>query len=537
MNINNLSYSQNKIDSPFPLEVSKTLEALAITAHFPLRMPQVSEEPLRLTIPAKIRPPQLTFSANGASIGIVRPAHILRKAVFQGGGVKGLCYPAFMRELGPEFLENLHEVAGTSAGAIIAFLVATGVDMDTIQSFLSDANILKLLSGNLEGHALGSGLFSAGKLIEALRSLTSREASAYYNQIKGSGQLTQIAHCHWYEQFYRRAEKQFEEGLTLNDLDLLHRLNPAKFKKLHITAFHRKTKEAVYFNSSTHPHLFGHIATRASIAIPYVFKSIVIDGQELSDGGEVTNVPLEVFSQREDFDPEETVLFVFDRGGASFQIVHRPPKIRGKSPLMKLQRMVAEIERSMQRIFPNLDIGRTGNREFSPSGTLWHGPRPSFTKRIIGGEVFVEAMRRDGEKIHSLLSNIFVIPHGQLGTINFNASKAMIDIAIKEAASAAKGYAQWRSGMASYRTYDNGKEAYASLNPDERAALIAAGLPAIAKSHLANTLQRNPSSMLMKYAPLVTAAEEIELETALEILQSSALETGKAWSWCSCPPS
>ncbi|NIL95463.1 MAG: patatin, partial [Woeseiaceae bacterium] len=50
-----------------------------------------------------------------------------RNLVFEGGGVKGVAYVGVTRELGKRgILANVERIAGTSAGAINAVLLATG---------------------------------------------------------------------------------------------------------------------------------------------------------------------------------------------------------------------------------------------------------------------------------------------------------------------------------------------------------------------------------------------------------------------------
>ena len=453
--------------------------------------------------------------------------------------MKGICYPAFIRELGENFLTNLREVAGSSAGAIIAFLVASGVDMETAQDFIANVNIFKEINGDIDENRLGTGLFGVGRFMQSMNNLSIREPQRYYAQIKDSGLLSKIAHCKGYEKFIVHADNGFHGGLTFNDLYLLHQLNPAKFKQLYITAYDRKNQELRYFNAESDPDFRCFIGLRASIAIPHIIKPILIDGRELSDGGEGSNVPLEVFSQRADFDPEETAVFIFDRQGTAFRILHEPPKIRGRSTLQRMQRLglkaVNDLSRSLAHLDPDQLIQhRLSSISLKEDGQLWHSQRPSLLKRILGGENYVKAMRRDGEKIVSMLSNAFVIPHGDLSMVSFNASKKMIQQAIQEAASAGREYASWRKGMASYRVYPSGRELLDKLTESEKNALIQAGLPSYAKQRVAEYLETHrqfASNHLKESADLLLQETEANLEPALECLRHLAKETNRSHCW------
>ena len=471
--------------------------------------------------------PEVTCSSDGAGVGLIRPSPKVRHAVFQGGGVKGLCYPAFIRELGKEFLSSLHEVAGSSAGAIIAFLVASGLEMDKIQDTISNANILQEISGTIEGYQCGRGLFSGGNLMETLRRLSIEEPQRYYDEIKESPILNAICHYPGYDTFIEHAHNGFEKGLTFNDLRFLHLLNPEKFKELHVTAYDRKKKETLYYSADSNPDLVCHVPVRASYAIPFVFQPIYIDGRELSDGGEGSNVPLEVFAQREDYDPEETVIFAFDHHGKSHRILHDLPRKRRPH---KLQRMAKHISYQITTLFPQLE-GVTRLAKELEGNRLWRGSPPSYLKRMLGGSAFVEARRRDGEKIHSLLSNVFVVPHGQLKSVSFRASKEKINQALEKAAEAGRRIAKWRENLASYRFYTSAKEAVDSMSDQEKEALIEAGFSDFVRMRLSDYMEGNFEIPLELREPARKIEQENDVEALFEILRIIAQHTGLAPHW------
>src|SRR3989338_9245676 len=66
--------------------------------------------------------------------------------VFKGGGVKGLAYAGFAKVFERYgLLEEVKHVAGSSAGAIAALVVALGYEPDEISQLLNGLNIESFL--------------------------------------------------------------------------------------------------------------------------------------------------------------------------------------------------------------------------------------------------------------------------------------------------------------------------------------------------------------------------------------------------------
>jgi ankyrin repeat protein/predicted acylesterase/phospholipase RssA len=80
------------------------------------------------------------------------PGLKITTAVFQGGGVKGIGFCGALQKLSKEHILNLSElriVAGTSAGAITALLLAIGYDINELGNIINDLNFYDLLESNL----------------------------------------------------------------------------------------------------------------------------------------------------------------------------------------------------------------------------------------------------------------------------------------------------------------------------------------------------------------------------------------------------
>src|SRR5438128_10748256 len=68
-------------------------------------------------------------------------------AVFEGGGVKGIGLVGALSIIQPRY--DLQNVAGTSAGAIVAALVTAGYKADDIRQILTGLDFHKLMDGGL----------------------------------------------------------------------------------------------------------------------------------------------------------------------------------------------------------------------------------------------------------------------------------------------------------------------------------------------------------------------------------------------------
>lgn len=197
---------------------------------------------------------------------------------------------------------------------------------------------------------------------------------------------------------------------------MLHELDSEKFKLLNVTLFNKETQQAEYFNAESNPDISCLLAVRASMAIPGVFKSVIINGNRMSDGGQAENAPLSVFVNR-------------------------------------------------------------AICEESNSKDYWHGGAPSKLRAWYLGAPYFTAKMQERNNIHALGPNVMVVPHKGLGILSIGVKPEVIQQAKIEAAEAAKAYANLHKDSAYYTTYDSEIEALASLSDEERVALHMAKQP------------------------------------------------------------
>ena len=244
--------------------------------------------------------------------------------IFEGGGAKGLAHVgavAAAQELGVQFVG----VAGASAGAIVASLIAVGYSANQLYDPATKAG---LLSGTL------TDLFGRGKWDEW-------KQFTYALQLRFSGSKPFWA---WLGAlgFYRDWRKPIDRLMAeLGFLDtapleeaidkwlrgglisipdahkrlLFRDLDPSKVPPLRIIASDIDGLEPIVFSREKTPEVPVAQAVCASIAIPFFFRPVTleIDGERrtLVDGGLVSNFPVWIFddARRKRNQPTATIGF------------------------------------------------------------------------------------------------------------------------------------------------------------------------------------------------------------------------------------
>jgi len=271
-----------------------------------------------------------------------------RNLVIQGGSVKGLAYPAALRELeeqGALRLADIERVGGTSAGAITALLIGLGYSLDEIEhltgvktipgSPLPQVKFKELLDGPFGEKILqqkdkdwGPDKARAAALFEKLKTIDGfLTALQNWRALRDLMQMAGDAKKEFGDQF-QQLTKDFGlcPGKKLYDLfDQLIRaklkektnydittpvtfkeLHDAGFKGLYFTGVNTRTGEVEYFSHEHTPDMLVANAVRISMSIPGVFYPVPKvtkdeNGREVSgkdlyvDGGVSANFPIDLF--------------------------------------------------------------------------------------------------------------------------------------------------------------------------------------------------------------------------------------------------
>lgn len=181
--------------------------------------------------------------------------------VFEGGGVKGVAYAGaleVLEEVG--ILGRVTAVAGTSAGAITASLVAVGYTPAELKAIMLALDLTTFEDGGLEGPA---------RLLEK------------YGWYRGEAFLTWIRD--------RVAEKLGSPAATFADLAATRRVD------LRVVATEITTHTSQVFSAATSPTVAVADAVRMSMSIPFFFAAVRTGAGVFVDGGATWNYPLQIF--------------------------------------------------------------------------------------------------------------------------------------------------------------------------------------------------------------------------------------------------
>lgn len=213
---------------------------------------------------------------------------MIKNLVFKGGGVLGIAYAGAIESLEENgVLTNIEKVAGTSAGAITACLIAlkyksaeitTIVHSTDFKTFEDSFNPIRFFTNY--------GLYSGDKFLK------------------------------WTQNILK--QKGLSENATFTDF------KNAGFLDLHVFATDLNERQLKRFSFSDSPDTIVAEAIRASISIPLFFKAWKFtnskpDNHIYVDGGMVYNYPMTAFDSNGQ-DNIETIGFFLDNIGGENQV-------------------------------------------------------------------------------------------------------------------------------------------------------------------------------------------------------------------------
>ncbi|EDO48969.1 predicted protein, partial [Nematostella vectensis] len=188
--------------------------------------------------------------------------------VFEGGGNKGMAYVGVLQILeNAGIMKNIKRVAGASAGAIIATLIALDFDSQDLKEFL-EQDLRRILVDHSCGYC-----------------------SLLPNLLKGFGWNPGNKLLRWFgEQLKERT----------GDADVTFREVYERFgKELCIVVTNLNQMSAEYLHPKTTPNMPIRRAVRMSIALPGVFQSVREVNNDMEDvyvdGGLLCNYPIHAF--------------------------------------------------------------------------------------------------------------------------------------------------------------------------------------------------------------------------------------------------
>jgi NTE family protein len=246
--------------------------------------------------------------------------HSYTNLVFEGGGVKVVAYCGALEVLEQAgVLGQLTAVAGTSAGAITATLVALGYSPAELRETMLDLNFRRFEDGVLEGPI---------RLVE------------HYGWYRGT------AFKKWMAK--QIGAKLGSQQATFADLAAVGRPD------LRVVATDVATQQPEIFSLASSPDVAVADAVRMSMSIPFFFAAIERDGSVYVDGGVTWNYPVEIFDG-EQANPQTLGLHLDWTG-------HPPPPATDVHDLVVFAKVVYESVLAMQVDFfqrSRADLERT----------------------------------------------------------------------------------------------------------------------------------------------------------------------------------
>lgn len=187
-----------------------------------------------------------------------------------GGGIRGVAHIGVLRALEEEGMMPSW-IAGTSAGSIVAGLYAYGYSPRELEEIAIDLQP-KYIDPNFLGMALGLGQWVLGK------------EPCVDGVIKGKA--------------IERYLKKLTEGIKIADIKMPLAITAVDINKADSVIFLNRRVGILPDDDTVYMHdMLLYKAIRASIAIPVVFKPIILEGRRLVDGGVTNNLPIGILRQ------------------------------------------------------------------------------------------------------------------------------------------------------------------------------------------------------------------------------------------------
>ena len=208
--------------------------------------------------------------------------------VFEGGGVKGIAYVGALEVLEEEgILDNVKNVAGSSAGAIAAALVGLGYKNARLKTILTEIDFMDF--------------FDLGSLSEQPNVF--QRLFSQYGLAKGDAFSSWLEDLFWKIGFKKDLTfKMLDDIITYNDYDHLDR----HCRRIYLTGTNLNTGVSEIYSHETTPDMRIIDAVRISMSCPLAFVAKPNDDGDLCvDGGVLCNYPIRVFDYDLTLEPYE----------------------------------------------------------------------------------------------------------------------------------------------------------------------------------------------------------------------------------------
>ena len=232
----------------------------------------------------------------------------IENLVFEGGGARGAAYQGAIKALGERgILPKIKRVAGSSAGALTAIIVALGYTADEAQEVMAKVNLKDLVKdqkiwGKIKSLAIKKHVDDGELLLDKIRKVIKTRVLEIFDKFPDNLKLTEIR------------IKLNIDCITFGDLQAIAEACPeANIKDLTITGTRVANKKAslVCFNEKNTKDMEIALAGRISASIPIFFKPIILKHDRHAkyyDGGCLANFPMDIFNASA-FAPQGRLLY------------------------------------------------------------------------------------------------------------------------------------------------------------------------------------------------------------------------------------
>jgi NTE family protein len=192
-------------------------------------------------------------------------------------------------------LPQLEHVAGTSAGALAALVLAVGASGSQMKDILLnqtnfDTYMDKLFHSFIATFAVKHSLFEGEALEKDIRLKMHQLLVENLKPLQDKG----------VDLSFLGSLNDLEERMTFADLAKLHDLDPKTFKNLSCVGTNVTLQRAQVFSAKNSPHFPLWKAVRISMSIPLFFPAVFVDGAYFVDGGVAYNYPIDLFDKGDD---------------------------------------------------------------------------------------------------------------------------------------------------------------------------------------------------------------------------------------------
>lgn len=246
--------------------------------------------------------------------------HEIKELVFNGGGARGVGMPGVyyalkntsMWEEEKPIWDGIETLAGTSVGSLTAALFSVSPEFSELTEEILSKNLLDILE---IGNATIPFHFSLEPLKNFLNNYLVNHIQKY---LKSEAESLAHTNDDTSQELLRLLDelKENNHQITFNDLHLLSKKYPVKFKNMIVTSTssHQGEKILHIYSANKTPNQSIAEACAASSALPFIFKPVHLNGVRHLDGGCGDPLPSEYFEEDSPERQAKRLLFVFGPG-------------------------------------------------------------------------------------------------------------------------------------------------------------------------------------------------------------------------------